>query len=166
MKMRTILMYLLFSTMLYSICSGQKGSNFLKLHASAELTTGLFADGYKTGWGVYATDYYGTTKDGSLAFSAGLAGWNEANGGTTKAGMFLVRVGYRQIIAAGLYAQGDGGIGIGSKNFSGTTRFVFGGGLGYLIKNKTGSGFDISARVNRGFSRIWIGLGAGYQFKL
>lgn len=164
--MRQIILFFVLVLGMNNNFFGQKGNNFLKLHASAELTTGLFADGYKTGWGVYATHYYGTSKDGSIAFSAGLASWDETNGGRTKAGMFLVRAGYRQILVEGLYVQGDGGFGVGSKNFSGTTRFVIGGCLGYLFKNKTGSGFDISARVNRGFNRTWLGLGAGYQFKL
>lgn len=150
---------------LISNIKAQKGDNFLKIHAGAELTTSLFADGYSTGWGIYATDYYGVSNDGNLVISTGVASW-KVKDSPGKAGMFLTRIGYRQFLAEGFYLQADAGIGVGLENFSGATRFNFGGGLGYLFKNKKGSGFDISARANRGFGRTWIGLGAGYQFKL
>jgi hypothetical protein len=143
----------------------QKNNNYLKIHGSAELTTGLFADGYNTGWGIYITDYYGVAENTNICLSTGIASWNASNA-AVKAGLSLTRVGIQQFIAKGFYLQADAGIGIGIRDWSGTTRFTLGGGPGYLFKSKGGGGFDISARVNRGFNRTWIGLGAGYEFKL
>jgi hypothetical protein len=148
-----------------STINAQKGDNFLKLSGGVELTTGHFADGYSTGWGIYATDYYNISKDASLLLSTGITSFKVKNG-TGKAGMSLSRFGIRQFVSNGFYFQGDAGIGIGLNNFDGPARFTFGFGPGYLFKSKRGSGFDLSARLNRGFSRTWIGLGAGYQFKL
>lgn len=146
-------------------CFAQRGENYIKLTSNAELTSGLFAEGYKSGWGIYASHYYGISKEGSFVISSGVAFWNESNG-TGKAGMSLIRAGFRQFVYQGLYFQADAGIGLGLNNFSETTRFCFGGGTGYLFKNTKGNGVDISVRINRGFNRTWIGIGAGYQFGL
>lgn len=161
-KIITLVSILVFAL---STINSQNGTNHLKIHAGAELTTGLFADGYNTGWGIYATDYFSLSKDGSIVLSTGIGSWNQKTG-SGKAGMSLTRIGYRQFFAKGFYFQGDAGIGLGLENFRGSTRFTFGGGPGYLLKIKNGDGFDISARVNRGFNRTWIGLGVGYQFRI
>lgn len=148
-----------------NISFSQKGKNYFKINTGAELTSGLFAEGYKSGWGIYASHYYSISKEGSFVISSGVAFWNESNG-TGKAGMSLTRAGFRQFVYQGLYFQADAGIGLGLNNFSETTRFCFGGGTGYLFKNTKGNGVDISVRINRGFNRTWIGIGAGYQFGL
>ena len=163
--MKKTIICLLFWGTQYVDSNAQKGSNYLKIHAAAEFTTGLFADGYNTGWGVYATDYIEVAKGGSFLLSIGIAGWKASND-PSKAGMFLTRIGYRQFVSSGLYMQGEGGLGFGQNNFSGSTKFVLSGGFGYLFKGKRGNGFDICAKVNRGFIRTWIDLGAGYQLKL
>lgn len=160
----------LFCLHVLTICflnlNAQKNSNYIKIHAGAEITTGLFAEGYNSGWGVYITDYYGISDGGSIAFSTGVAVWKSSDASEVKAGMSLTRLGFRQFVAEGFYLQADAGIGIGLQSFSGATRFAFGGGPGYLFKSKKGGGLDISTRINRGFNRTWIGVGAGYQFKL
>jgi hypothetical protein len=143
----------------------QKGSNFLKLHASAELTTGLFNEGYNTGWGVYATDYFGIAGKTSISLSTGFAAWN-AKDADLKIGMSLTKLGLRQFLAGGLYFQADAGIAVGLKDWSGSTKFAYSAGAGYLIRLKHRGGIDISAKVNRAFIRTWIGVGAGYEFKL
>lgn len=148
-----------------NISFSQKNKNYFKINTGAELTSGLFAEGYKSGWGIYASHYYNIGKEGNFVISSGIAFWNESNG-TSKAGMSLTRVGLRQFVYQGFYFQADAGIGLGLKNFSETTRFCFGGGAGYLFKNAKGNGVDISVRINRGFNRTWIGIGAGYQFRL
>jgi hypothetical protein len=148
------------------LANAQKNLNYLKIHAGAEFTTGLFADGYSTGWGIYFTDYYGVGNTTNILLSTGLASWNAKGESSIKAGASLTRLGIHQFISKGLYLQADGGIGVGFEDWSGTTRFSYGGGPGYLFKSKSGGGFDLSARVNRGFNRTWIGIGAGYQFKL
>jgi hypothetical protein len=148
------------------ITNAQKGTNFLKIHGGAELTTGLFAEGYQTGWGVYVTDYYRVSDKTNISLSTGIASWKVKDDASFKIGMSLTRVGLQQYISNGFYLQGDAGVGVGLQKWSGTTKFVFGGGPGYLFKSKAGGGFDLSTRVNRGFNRTWIGLAAGYQFKL
>jgi hypothetical protein len=143
----------------------QQGSNYLKVYASAEFTTGLFDEGYNTGWGIYATDFYGMGEKTSLSLSTGIASWNAKNADIT-AGMWLTRFGLRQFLVKGFYLNADGGIAVGIKDWSGSSQFAYGGGIGYLLRSKRGGGIDISARVNRSFERTWIGLGAGYEFKL
>jgi len=144
---------------------GQKNGNFLKLHASAEFTTGLFNEGYNTGWGIYATDYFGLGDKTAISLSTGIASWNAKNA-ELKAGMSLSRVGLRQFLASGFYLQADAGIAVGLKDWSGSTKFAFSGGAGYLFRINGKGGVDISAKVSRSFDRTWIGLGAGYEFKL
>lgn len=163
--MKKAIIYFLFLGTQYSVSNAQKGSNYLKIHAAAELPTGLFAAGYNAGWGIYATDYIGITKNGSFLLSAGIAFWKASND-PSKAGMLLTKFGYREFVTSGFYVQVDAGLGFGQNNFSGSTKLVIGSGLGYLFKNEKGNGFDIFAKVNRGFIRTWIDLGAGYQFKL
>jgi len=141
----------------------QKGNNHLKLNGGAELNTGLFSEGYNTGWGVYATDYFGINEQTSLLLSTGVASW-KVKDGSFKVGMSLTRFGVRQFVSNGFYLQGDAGISVGLETWSGLKRFAFGGGPGYLFKSKKGGGVDISARVNRSFHRTWIGLAAGYEF--
>ncbi len=161
MKYIFLMIFNLFTLIIFA----QKHTNTLKVHGGPELTTGLFADGYKTGWGVYATDYVGLGDKTSLSLSTGVAFWNAKNA-SIKAGMSLTRLGLRQFVSNGLYFQGDAGLGIGLSDWSNDKEFVFGGGTGYLFKTKKGGGFDLSLRANRGFSRTWIGLGLGYEFKL
>ncbi len=163
--MRTLLLPLNLLFLIPFIANGQKGNSFIEIHGSAETTTGFFAEGYKTGYGIYAIGYGEINKSGNISVSIGVASWNVKNG-TGSAGMILPRIGYRQFVVEGLYLLGDIGVSIGIKNFKNSTRFVIGGGLGYMFKNKSGSGFNLSTRINRGFNRTWIGLGAGYQFKL
>lgn len=148
------------------IKSHAQRQNSLKIHGGAEFTSGFFADGYEAGWGIYVTDYIEVNKGGNIVLSTGGAFWNSKGEPVSKAGIWLTRFGYRQFVISGLYLQSDAGLGIGLKNFTGSTRFVFGVGPGYLIKNKTGGGFDINVRYNRGFNRTWFGLGVGYQFNL
>ncbi len=163
--MKKNILFLLLSLFVSIFINAQKGSNYLKLNAGAELTIKSFADGYKSGWGIYATDYYNITDDLSILFSTGVTSF-ESKRGAGKAGMSLTRAGFRQFFSKGFYFQGDAGIGIGLKNFNGPTRFAFGFGPGYFFKSKNGNGFDISTRYNGGFNRTWIGLAVGYQFKL
>ena len=155
---------LLFS--LSAFLNTSHAQNYIKIHAGAEIPTTFFAEAYKTGWGIYATDYYQIGKGGSIVFSTGVAAWNVIEESNGKTGMVLTRFGYRQFLVADIYFQGDAGFGVGLENFTGTTRFAYGFGPGYLFKNKRGGGIDINARFNRAFNRSWFGLGAGYQFKL
>jgi hypothetical protein len=143
----------------------QKNTNNLKINAGAEMPIGLFSKGYNAGWGVYATDYFGIADQTSISLSSGIASW-KVKDGAFKIGMSLTRLGLRQFISNGLYLQGDAGVSVGLQSWSGSSKFVFGGGPGYLIKSKKGGGIDLSARVNRSFNRTWIGAAAGYEFKL
>lgn len=145
--------------------SAQEKNGRIKIQLGPEFTVGLFADGYSTGLGFHITYYHEVAKGGSIAGSTGYASWNIKEGvGTGSAGMVLGRFGYRQFVTEGLYVQADAGIGLGEKNFTGRTRFVMDGGLGYLFATKKKARLDISGRVNRGFNRTWIGLGLGVQF--
>ena len=143
----------------------QKNMNFIKIHGGVEMPLGIFKEGYKTGWGIYATDYYDVNKDGSVLLSAGITGW-KVQDANNNSGLFLTRVGYRHFVVEGLYAQGDAGLAVYTGYWKGPSRFTYGGGFGYLIKNKSGNGFDISARINKASYRPWIGFNIGYQFKL
>jgi hypothetical protein len=146
-------------------CFSQNKANFLKLHGGAEIPIGIFKEGYKTGWGLYATDYYGVSKEGSILISAGITGW-KVQQAANNSGLFLTRLGYRHFIVHGLYVQGDGGLAVYTGYWGGPSRFTYGGGIGYLIKSKSGGGFDISARINKASYRSWLGFNIGYQFKL
>ncbi|OSZ80716.1 hypothetical protein CAP36_05550 [Chitinophagaceae bacterium IBVUCB2] len=163
--MKKILCFLVFSTFGLSFAYAQKSKNHLKISGGAEITTGIFKQGFNTGFGIYISDYYSVIEGGSILLSTGIASW-KGNNHSGKAGLVLTRLGFRQFVGAGFYLQGDGGFGIGLENFSGRTRFSYGGGPGYLFASKNGSGFDISARVNRYGYRTWFGVAAGYQFKL
>lgn len=163
--MRKICLSLLLFLLGQSFAFAQKNKNYLKISTGAEITTGIFQEGFNTGFGIYLTDYFSVIEGGSILLSTGIASW-KGNNHSGKAGLVLTRLGYRQFLGAGLYIQGDGGLGIGLENFSGRTRFSFGGGPGYLFKSKNGGGFDIATRVNRYGYRTWFGVAAGYQFKL
>ncbi|MGZ5135798.1 MAG: hypothetical protein ACXWCG_11630 [Flavitalea sp.] len=158
-----VLVYLAVSVTLS--VQAQTKSNHLKINGGAEITTRLFARGYNTGWGLYVTDYIGIANQQNLSLSTGVAFWNARNS-SFKVGISLTRIGFRQFVSNGFYFIGDAGIGVGLKSWSGTTRFAFGGGTGYLFRNKKSAGLDLSVRANRTFNRTWIGLAAGYEFKL
>ncbi len=163
--MRKIYFSLILFCLVQSFAIAQENKNHLKISGGPEITTGIFKEGFNTGFGIYLTDYYSVIEGGSILLSAGIASW-KGNNHSGEAGLVLTRLGYRQFVGAGFYIQGDGGFGIGLENFSGRTRFTYGGGPGYLLKNKNGGGFDIAARVNRYGYRTWFGVAAGYQFKL
>ena len=126
-------------------CPG-KSKCYLKVHAGAEIPTGLFGEEFATGWGIYVTDYFEMGKGGSVLISTGIAAWHIKEESNFKAGLALTRIGLRQFITGGVYLQGDLGFGVGLENFSGNTRFAYGFGPGYLFKNKSGGGLDINAR--------------------
>jgi len=143
----------------------QRRENFLKVISSVELPVGFFQNGYKTGWGIYATDYLGIADKTAIALSSGIASWNAKNA-SIKAGMSISKLGIRQFISSGFYLQTDAGIAVGIKDWTGSSKFTFDGIAGYLVRTKGGGGVDFSAKVNRAFARTWVGLGVGYEFKL
>jgi hypothetical protein len=162
-------MKILFVAMLSILVCGaqaQKNTNTLKINGGAEITTGVFADGYNTGWGAYLTDYYSIGPQSSVLLSTGLASWSAKDYEDFKIGMFLTRVGLRHFIPRKFYLQTDLGIAVGLKEWKGTNRAALGIGPGYLFRTKNGSGIDLSARVNGSFNRTWFGLALGYEFKL
>ena len=165
--MKKILLVLIISLFSFSRINAQKGSNSIKIHAAAEIPVGFFATGYNAGWGLHVTDYIRTgNKGGDLLLSAGFASWKDKLGANIKAGLVLIRGGYRQFVSSGFYFQLEAGVAILVQDWGQGSRFSYGGGAGYLIKSKKGKGgIDISAKFNRITYRSWIGLGLGYQFE-
>lgn len=163
--MRSTVLSLISCLFLFFELPAQNKSNFLKIHGGAEMPIGIFKEGYKAGWGIYATNFFNISEHGSVLFSAGITGW-KVQDINENSGLFLAKAGYRHFISGGFYAQGDGGIAVYTGFWKGASSFTYGGGVGYLIKNKSGSGFDISARINRVTYRSWIGINIGYQFQL
>jgi hypothetical protein len=146
-----------------------QNSNYLKIHAGAEFPVGAFSEGYKTGWGIHATDYFEISKGGSISASAGFTSWKAKSGIVNAADLLIVRFGYRAFVSEGFYLQAEpAGIAFHVDKYNNGASYAFGGGIGYLFssKGKTGTGFDISSKFNRAASRSWISVNLGYQFKL
>src|SRR5215217_3780211 len=110
-RMKKILLFALVNTffMIPNTSYSQKGSNHLKISAGAEVTTGIFKEGYKTGWGIYATDYLGLDNKSSILFSTGVAKWNGDNSDFT-VGLFFLKTGLRLFAVDNLYFQGELGL--------------------------------------------------------
>jgi hypothetical protein len=166
--MKKIISLKFFFLILTISINAQKGINFLKIHGGAEIPVGFFNEGYKTGWGIFATDYYTVTPNkGSISISTGVTGWSAHDNPDFKSGLSITRVGYRGFITKGFYLQGDAGIAVYIGDWAPSpSKFTYSAGTGYLFANKNGTGFDISAKVNRIPLRTWVGLNIGYQFKL
>jgi len=150
---------------LLSQVKGQKKINFLKVQVGAESPIGFFNEGYKTGWGIHVTDYYGVADKGNILLTTGVTGW-KAKGADLNSGLSITKLGYQQFVAKGLYLQADAGLGIYIGDWGGSSDFTFGGGIGYLFNTNNKGGFDISTKYNRISDRSWISLSIGYQFKL
>lgn len=145
----------------------QKNSNFLKLHAGAEIPVGFFGEGYTTSFGIHATDYLETGAKGSILFTAGYMSLKDKIGQGIKSDLFLMKIGYRIFATEAFYFQVDAaGIGLYLDSYNQGTRFTYAGGIGYLIANKNEGGVDLSGKFNRIAGRSWISLHVGYQFKL
>ena len=129
---------------------------------------GFFASAYNAGWGLHFTDYIRISdKGGDILGTVGFTSWKDKLGANIKAGLVLIRGGYRQFVSTGFYFQIEAGVAIIVQDWGKGSRFSYGGGAGYLIKSKKGKGgIDISAKFNRITYRSWIGLGIGYQLKL
>jgi hypothetical protein len=152
---------------LYSISYGQKHPNYLKIHAGTEIPVGFFDEGYKTGWGIHATDYFQVSKGGSIVLTTGFASWKAKIGQGIQANLLNVRFGYRFFAAGGLYFQVEPvGVGFYLDEHNSGAKYVYSAGMGYLFSNKSKSGFDISSKFNRVGDRSWVSINLGYQFKL
>ena len=163
--MKNILLLALVCGFLVPINSfSQKGSNHLKINGGAEVTTGTFKEGYKTGWGIYATDYLGLDSKSSILFSTGVAQWDGDNS-SFEIGLIFLKTGYRLFAIQNLYLQGEVGLAKGFKEYNDGTYFTYSAGLGYLFKIGN-SGVDISTKYNRFDYRSWFSIHVGYQFRL
>jgi hypothetical protein len=164
--MKKVFFLLIFGSFSLANANAQKGSNDLKIHAGAEMPIGDFSDAYNIGWGLHLTDYISLNDKGGFLVTTGFTSWKDKLGANIKAGLLLIRGGYRQFVSKGFYFQGEAGTAIILQDWGKGSRFSFGGGAGYLFKTKGKGAIDISVLFNRITYRTWIGLGIGYQFKL
>lgn len=140
-------------------------NNNLKISTGLESPIGEFGSAYKPGFGIFITDYYGVSEKGSLVFSVGTSSW-KAKDADIRGNLSQIKAGYRQFFVSGLYLQADGGWGRYTGTWGGGSRFVYSGGVGYLVKTKGSNGIDLNVRFSKVPNRSWLGLAVGYQFKL
>lgn len=164
LKIRLIAL-LVFSAACFTNSQAQQKTNALKISTGLEQPVGEFGDAYKSGFGIFFTDYYGVSKKGSIVFVVGTSSW-KAKAADIRGNLSQIKVGFRQFLVSGLYLQADGGWGRYTGTWGGGNRFVYSGGAGYLLKTKGINGIDFNIRISQVPNRSWVGLGIGYQFKL
>jgi hypothetical protein len=166
LKLIPVFLFLFFTTNLIA----QKGANELKLDALANFPIGHFGDGFKTGFGIGATDYIPTSKTGSFLIHVSYNSFKTKSGNITYTGSIVpILAGYRyKKEPLGFYFQGAIGGAIYGNVFGSGVKFAFSPGAGYLIKAGNKGAVDLCLNFNSasygGVSNNWIALGLGYYF--
>jgi hypothetical protein len=168
--MKTKPVCLLFAILMITAVNGQKSTRHVKINAGAILPGGAWGTYLKTGFEVNGSLYAGATQRGSWLFNAGINSLNDKLV-QFKAGYLMLLAGYRYQAAAGIYAEGSGGMAIGIMQ--GTRKDLLPAlnlAAGYLIKTGKKEALDIYIKFTNAFgtpkSNNWIGIGLGYQFQM